>query len=225
MKRQPVDLEIARRTRPPTRPPPWRRRILVAYITLYGSALGAATILVALVARAKLKPPDYEPEHLPPVTAFFMAWSGLIAGAIIAGALAHMLVRRSSRRQDPRIWLALALGFGILAPFFTGTLTPISLIGINLALAVMSTAEAVSSLVDTPFRAATAAFSYGTLSLGTTAIAAILLAVGSAVIDLAYSARSRAVATWAPPAIAVGLSLLAVGFSAFGPPAAIANLG
>ena len=202
-----------------------RRRRLLACIFSYGGALGVFAIIVSLVARTKLQPPGYEPQHLEPTIAFFMSGSGLVAGGLVAWTLTAWLVQRAEHPQHPLAWPAVGLGYAIMVPFLTGALAPVSLVFLNTTVGITDTPAVVTSLADSVFRAPRIAFEYGALSLGPTAMAAVMFVIGAWVIDRANSHPSITVSRYGAFGVTAALSVAVVGFVSLAPAATIYRLG
>ena len=209
----------------PGRPSVGRRYRLIICVALYGGALGAAALLVALVARAKLRPPLYEPEHMAFLPSVFLSGAGVIAGALVAALLTYWVVKRADNAQHPLIWVALGVGFALIVPFATGALAPVSIVFLNLNLGVIAPDEIFSGLIDSAFRAPSSAFAYGAMSLAPTAVAALLFAAGAWLIDAANASDNVKVSRYGTCAITLALSFGFVAFAALGPPSTVATLG
>ena len=180
---------------------------------------------MSLVARTKLQPPDFEPQHLEPVIAFFLSWSGLAAGGLVAWTLTAWLVQRAEHPQHPLIWPSVGLGYAIIVPFLTGVFAPVSLVFINTTVGITETPDVLSGLADSVFRAPRIAFEYGALSLGPTALAAAMLAVGAWVIDRANSYPGDLVSKYGSYGVTAALSAVVVGFVSLAPASTIYRLG
>ena len=202
-----------------------RRYRLIICVALYGGALGAAAVLVALVAHAKLLPPLYEPEHLALLPSVFLSSAGVVAGALVAFLLASWVIKGAEYAQHPLVWVTFGVGFGIMVPFGTGALTPVSIVFLNLNLGVIAPGEILPGLVEAAFRAPQSAFSYGGINLAPTALAALLFAPGAWLIDTANGSRNVIVSRYGVWAIALALSFGFVAFAALGPPSTLVKLG
>ena len=202
-----------------------QRRRLLTCVAVYGAALGAFALIVSLVARTKPLPPNFEPQHLDPVIAIFLSLAGIAAGGLVAWTLTLWLVQRAEYPQSPFVWIGVGLGFAIIVPFLTGALAPVSIVFLNMAIGVSETPEVLSGLADSIFRVPRATFEYGALSLGPTAIAAVLFVVGTWIIDRANTYSNVRIAEYGTYAVAAALSAAAIGFATLAPPSTIVKLG
>ena len=202
-----------------------RRRRLLACIFVYGAALGVFALIVSLVARTKLQGPDYEPQHMEFTIALFLSGSGLLAGGLVALTLTAWLVQRAEHPQHPLAWPGVGIGYAIIVPFLTGALAPVSLVFINATVGITETPDVLTGLADSIFRAPRIAFEYGALSLGPTALAAVLFAPGAWLIDRANTHSNLRVSRYVTYGVTVALSACAVGFVALAPASTIHRLG
>ena len=182
-------------------------------------------IIVSLVARTKLQPPDFEPQHLEPTIAFFLSVSGLAAGGLVAWTLTAWLVQRAEHPQHPLVWPGVGLGYAIIVPFLTGAFAPVSLVFVNATVGITDAPDVMTGLADSIFRAPRIAFEYGALSLGPTALAAVLFVLGAWVIDRANAYPSIPVSRYGVYGVTAVLSVAAIGFVSFAPAATIHRLG
>ena len=192
---------------------------------MYGGALGIFAIVVSLVARAKLRPPDFDPQHLDPTVAVFMSGAGIVAGGLVAWTLTAWLVQRAEHPQHPVVWPGVGLGYAIIVPFLTGALAPVSLVFLNMTLGITETPEMFSGLADSIFIASRVAFEYGTLSLGPTALAAVLFIVGAWVIDRTNTYSSLHISRYGAYGVTIALSVGVVAFVSLAPASTIVKLG
>ena len=131
-------------------------------------------LIVSLVARTKLKPPDYEPQHsnhycaLPVRGRNRRRRSGSLDTDGMAG----------SEGRTP----AASPGVARCRPWVChhsavpdrGPLAPVSLVFMNATVGITETPDMLTGLADSIFIAPRIAFEYGALSLGPTALAAVL---------------------------------------------------
>lgn len=202
-----------------------RRYRLIVCVTLYGGALGAAAFLVALLAGTKLLPPLYEPEPMALLPSVFLSGAGAVAGALVVFLLTYWVIKRADYAQHPLVWVALGVGFAMMVPFAAGALAPVSIVFLNLRLGVIAPGEILPGLMDSAFRAPTSSIAYGTMSLAPTAVAALLFAIGSWLIDTANSSHKVIVSRYGAYAITLALSAGFVAFAALGPPSTLVKLG
>ena len=194
-------------------------------MSVYGGALGVFALVISLVARTKLRPPDYDPQHLEPTIALFLSGAGFVAGGLVIWTLTAWLVQRAEHPQHPLAWPGIGVGYAIIVPFLTGALAPVSLVFLNATVGITETPDVVTGLADSVFRAPRIAFEYGALSLGPTALAAALFAVGAWVIDRANAYPSIAVSRYGAYGVTIGLSVVTVGFVSLAPAATLYKLG
>ena len=202
-----------------------RRRRLLACIFTYGGALGVFALIVSLVARTKLQTPDYEPQHLEPTIALFLSGAGLVAGGLVALTLTAWLVRRAEHPQHPLAWPGVGVGYAIVVPFLTGTLAPVGLVFINATVGITETPDILTGLADSIFIAPRIAFEYGALSLGPTALAAVLFAPGAWLIDRVNTYPDLRVSRYGAYGVTIALSTCTIGFVALAPASTIYRLG
>ena len=115
---------------PATAPNPVLRIRLAASVTLYGGALGAAAILIVIIARTG----KYEEaEHLTLIPALFSALTGAVAALLVTPLAIYHARDRANEASGLLIWLLLGLGFGLGSSFVTGLLSPLRWVVISLA--------------------------------------------------------------------------------------------
>ncbi len=198
---------------------------LLTCVAVYGAALGIFALLVSLVARAKLRPPDFEPQHLDPIVALFLSGAGIVAGGLVAWTLTTWLVQRAEHPQHPLVWLGVGLGYAIIVPFLTGALAPVSLVFLNTVVGVMATPEMLPGLADSVFRAPKVAFEYGALSLGPTALAAVLFVAGTWVIDRINTYSGLHLSRYGAYGMTIAMSTGVVAFAYLAPATTLVKLG
>jgi len=194
-------------------------------VALYGGALGATAVLVALVAHARLLPPLYEPERLALLPSVFLSSAGVVSGALVAFLLVSWLIKGTGYPQHPLVWLTFGVGFGIMVPFGTGALTPVSIVFLNLHLGVIAPGEILPGLVEAAFRAPQSAFSYSGMSFASTALATVLFGPGAWLIDTANGSRNVIVSRYGVWAVALALSFGFVALANLVPASTLVKLG
>ena len=201
-----------------------RRRIrLATSLAMYGGALGAATILISLLHRT---PFGLEPQHMRLVPSVFVSLGGGIAGVLIALPMGYFTGAGSgSRLQDLLVWWGIGFAFGVLLPFLTGALVPLSMIFVDLSLDIIQPDELFVLILDAVFRAPLNVFINGALSLYTGLLAGALFGTGGWVLDMLNGSSKPVAANFGPWAIAFILGFVAVGIAVFGSPDTLAKLG
>ena len=202
-----------------------RRNRLIICVALYGGALGAAATVISFLSRAKLQPPLYEPERLQLQTDVFLSGAGVVAGVLVVSVLAYWLIKGADSAQPPVLWLAMGLGFALMVPFVTGALVPVSIVFLNVRLGVFDPGDLSPGLLDAVFRAPHSSFSYGTVALGTTGLAALLFAAGAWLIDTVNASKHVIVSRYGACAISLALSSVFIASAFLGPPSTLAKLG
>ena len=192
---------------------------------MYGGALGVFALIVSLVARTKLQPPDYEPERLEPVIAMFLSGAGVVAGGLVAWTLTAWLVQRAEHPQHPLAWPGIGIGYAIIVPFLTGTLAPVSLVFLNTTVGITETPDVLTGLADSIFRAPRIAFEYGALSLGPTALAAGLFVAGAWIIDRTNTYSDVRISRYGAYGVTLAMSAGVIGFVSLAPASTIYKLG
>ena len=199
-----------------------RRVRLVICLGLYGSALGASSLLVSFLARTKY---PIGPEHLEFVPSLLLSSGGWIMGAIIAGLIGYWIAPTSERPHNIIVWLFIGFAFGVLLPFFSGALMPLGTLYLNIALGIIPQSELPMLVLEAILRAPSFAFTQGVLGLFTGLLAGALFGVGGWVIDIANTSRYPRVSRYAPYVLSLGLSGLVVAIAAFASADALSKLG
>ena len=204
---------------------PEKRYRLMAAVSLYAGVLGACAIVISYVSRQRLHAPLWEPEHLQLHTSLFLGMAGLIAGVSVASILIYWLIGKTNFAQHPMSWVAVAVGYAIMAPFVTGALMPFSAVFLNLYLGIFDISHMPSALTDAVFRSPHGVFAYGSLALGTTALAALMFAPGAWLIDTVNASERVIVGRYGTIGVTLGLSSAVGAFALFGPPFILVKLG
>ena len=199
-----------------------RRVRLVIGLGLYGSALGASSLLVSFLVRTKY---PIEPEHLEFVPSLLLSSGGWIMGAIIAGLIGYWIAPTSERPHNIIIWLFIGFGFGVLLSFFSGALMPLGTLYLSLALGIIPQSELPMLVLEAILRAPSFAFSQGVFGLFTGLLAGALFGAGAWVIDIANTLPYARVSKYAPYVLSLGLAGLVVAIAAFASADALSKLG
>ena len=199
-----------------------RRVRLVICLSIYGSALGASSLLVSFLTRTRY---PIEPEHLEFVPSVLLSSGGWIMGAISAGLIGYWIVPASERPHKIIVWLFIGFAFGVLLPFFSGALMPLGTVYLDLALGILRLSDLPMLTLDALMRAPISAFSQGVLGLFTGLLAGALFGVGGWVMDIANTSPYPHVSRYAPYVLSSVLSGWVVATAAFGPTDALAKLG
>lgn len=199
-----------------------RRARLTISVALYGGAVGAAALFVSLLAQVRF---PNEPEHMALLASVFLGSGGALAGGALAALITYSVGQKADKARHLLAWEALGFGYGVLLPFFTGMLIPLSGVFLNLAVGVITAGEVFSQVVDAISRSPAFAFSQGTFGLFTGMLAGLLLGTGAWLIDTANAEPNARVSGYGPWAIAAVLSIGVVAVAAFGPPPTLAKLG
>ena len=199
-----------------------RRVRLVICLGLYGSALGASSLLVSFLARTRF---PREPEHLEFVPSVILSSGGWIMGAIIAGLIAYWIAPTSERPHNIIAWLFIGFAFGVLLPFFSGALIPLGTLYLDVAHGIIPLGDLPSLTLGSILRAPSFAFTQGVFGLFTGLLAGALFGIGGWVIDVANTSPYPRVSRYAPYGLSLGLSAGVVAIASFGPADALAKLG
>ncbi len=198
------------------------RARLIICLTIYGGALGGASFLVNLLSRTRF---PQEPQHLSLTPTVFLSGGAVLAGAILAGLLAYWVSNDTSKARSLLVWAFLGFTFGILSPFLTGALIPLSTVFLNLVMDVITVGDVPRDVVDSILRAPGFAFTHGVFGLFTGMLAGALFGGGAWLIDMANASPKRGISIYGTYLIAIGLSIAFFAIAAFGPPSALASLG
>ena len=194
----------------------------VAALVVYGGALGAARLLVSLMAQTRY---PALPEHASLYPSLFLGGAAFLAGAGLSRLFAYWLGRRAGRMRDLVVFVVLGFGYGVLLPFATGMLLPWSIVFLNLKTGLIHPGEVFSGVLDAVFRVPYSAFSHGTLGLYTAMLAGLLFGVGAWAIDTTNASANTGVSRYGSAFVALSLSAGVVAVAAFAPASFLANLG
>ena len=199
-----------------------RRMRLAICLGLYGSGLGASSLLVSFLTRTRY---PIEPAHLEFVPSVLLSSGGWIMGAIIAALIGYWMAPTSARPHNIILWLFIGFAFGVFVPFFSGALMPLGILYLDLTLGITSLSDLPLLTLDGLMRAPVSAISQGVLGLFTGLIAGTLFGFGAWVMDIANTSSHPRVSMYAPYVLSLGLSFGVVAIAAFGPAGTLAKLG
>ena len=201
-----------------------RRGRLVISLSIYGGAVGAASLLVNLLSRSDF--PNI-PEHMPADATLLLSGGAAFVCAILAGLIAFWLTGGDERRSARGliVWLAIGFGFGVLSPAVTGASLPMTTMLLGLGNGLMGVGELPIEIISAIMRAPSFVFTHGVFGLFTGFMAGALFGAGAWLVDRAAYSPSRLVSIYAPYAIAISLGGLLYGIAAFGPPETLARFG
>ncbi len=205
------------------RPPDWPRIRFTACVTSYAGALGAAAVLVSFLVKTDII--IREPEHMTLIPSVFLSSAGGLGGVLIAWPLARWLSEGSDRPHNLLIWWLLGVGFGIILPFLTGALLPLSAVFMELALGTIGAGELLSETLNAVFRTPIYMVTHGAYALLTSLLAGGLFGTGAWIIDRFNAASNPSVSRYGPWAVALVLGFAVVAIAAFGPPETLERLG
>ena len=195
---------------------------LTASVTVYGGALGAAAILISIIARTGIYD---EAEHLRLIPAVFSALTGALAAALVTPLAIYHARDRANESGGLLTWLALGLGFGLGSSFVTGGLLPLSAVIISLAEGVVRLGELPSLAFEAALRGIRSFYIEGALAIFTWLLAGALFGTGAWVIDRLNASPNLIASKYGTWAIALCLGLTIVAFAVFGPPETLRRLG
>ncbi|MGQ4810019.1 hypothetical protein NKDENANG_03463 [Candidatus Entotheonellaceae bacterium PAL068K] len=199
-----------------------RRRRLIKCETLYGGALGAATLLVSFLAQT---PFPKTPERMALLPSAILSSSGGVAGGILAGLTTYWMAQNTDRARHPLAWMALGWGYGVLLPFCTGMFLPVCSVFLNRSLGVIARSEIAPQVLNALFRAPATAFVHGAFGLYTGLLAGVCFGTGAWLIDRANTASNPMVSQYGTYTLALVLAIAVVAVAAFVPPVTLAKLG
>ena len=202
---------------------PFRERVhLLLPLAIYAGAMGAASLLVNLLSRTKF---PQTPEHMEPSSTAFLSFGAFVVCGLLGGLLAYWHSGRDSPTVSLVKWLAFGFAFGVLSPPLTGAFLPMSTAFLNVYKDVITVGELPSHVIGALFRAPSFAFTHGVFGLFTGLLAGALFGAGAWLAEMSGRSPNRAVATFAPYAVALSLSALIYGIATLGPAETLARLG
>ena len=209
-------------SRPISAPDPGRRIRLTVSVSAYGTALGAAAILISIIARTGIYD---DAEHLTFVPSVLSALTGALAVALFTPLAIYHARDRANESSGLLIWLALGLGFGLTSSFVTGGLLPLSAVALSFAEGVVGLGELPSLVFEAALRGIRSFYIEGALALLTWLLAGALFGIGGWAMDKLNASSNVAASRYGTWAIALALGSTAVAIAVFGPPETLRKLG
>ena len=213
-------------TGPPLRaisaPDPGRRIRLTASVTAYGIALGAAAILISIIARTSIYD---EAEHLTSIHGVLSALTGALAAALVTPLAIYHTRDRADESGGLLTWLLLGVGFGLASSFVTGGLLPLNAVIISFAEGVIGLGELPSLAFEAALRGIRSFYVEGALAIFTWLLAGALFGAGAWVIDMLNASPNVVTSKYGTWAVALALGLTVVVIAVFGPPETLRKLG
>ncbi len=197
----------------------WESVKLTSAVTLYSCALGAAAVLVSFLVRMNA------PQHMTPIPSMFFSLAGALAALLITWPSIYWI---ASGNEGPRSlwqWSVIGLVYGLLMPFLTGALLPLSAVFVELTIGTIKLGQLWSQSWNAVFQAPAYSFIHGTIGIFTGLLAGALLGIGGWVIDRINSISNPIARRYCPWAMSLILGSIVVGFAVFGSPETLARLG
>lgn len=205
-------------------PTDWRRLRFVALIAVYGSALGAAAVIVNLLSRTPFLD---EPEHLGFGAGLIIYGGGAMTG-IFVGALVAAAVQFEGHRWPLgiRLWLIFGLVYGLVfALSLAGFFAPLSNLVLDFYQGHLDPIEVLQALsniaISWPFRA----IIDSALLLYSAAGAGLLFGTGAWVIDRVHTSTHPTTSRYGSWGISLLLGLAVLFFALLAPPTLLARFG
>lgn len=207
---------------PITAPDSVLRIRLTASVTVYGIALGAAAVLISIIARTGV---FEEAEHLAPIPAVFSALMGALTALIITPLAIYHARDRADESSGLLIWLAIGLGFGVASSFLAGGLIPLNVVVISLAEGAVGIGELPSLALEAALRGIRSFYVEGALAIYTWLLAGALFGIGAWIIDRLNASPYPVASKYGTWAVALSLGVTVVAVAAAGSPEALRKLG
>ena len=218
---------------PGAAPTDWSRIRFAACVALYGSALGAAAVLVNFLSQDIS--PVYDTERMSLARSLVFATGGALAGIVVTAPAAYWLYgsRRtfSTRRRKSRgffVWAVLGAGYGFVFPLVMGGFfLPFSGYILDWSNGILSVPDILIEnfdLITGRWIPLALVFGAGRLFF-TSLIAGAVFWPGAWLIDKFNASAHPATARYGSWAMAVGLSGLVIAFAAFAPELTLSKLG
>ena len=205
-------------------PTDWRKRRFVAVMAIYGSAIGAASMIVNLLART---PGTNQPEHLDLVAGLFIYGGGAVIG-ILVGSLVATAVHFEGHSWPLGIivWLLLGLAYGLVFALLAGGLSsPLSTLIFDFCRGLVNPMEVLRALSDIAISWPIRAIIGGAPILFSGALAGILFGAGAWVIDRFHSSAHQPTAQYGSWVISILLGLAVLFVVTLAPPTFLAKFG
>ena len=191
-----------------------------ASVTLYGAALGAAYMLVAVFA---LTPWYIEAEHLPIRPALILSLFGALAAILMALPAAYKWDYWIGEGRGLVDWVLPGLGFGLILPFLTGAFLPAGLAFVALQEGIVGAGDLDMLLLDAGLQAPMTALTFGFMTVLVGLFTGAFLSIGGWAINRADRSTIIPVSSYGPWAIAISLGVVAVAIAAFAPAQILAS--
>lgn len=209
-------------TPPRARAGAWRRLRFPVCVTAYAGAIGAAAVLITFLLKTDIA---REPQHMALVPSLFMAGGGAVACVALAWPSSRWLGQDAGRPFNLISWLAMGLGFGLILPFLTAALLPLSAVFMDLAMGNIGASDVVSRALSSVFRMPNYIVIHGSAGIITGILAGAAFGAGAWVLDRLDRSSVPWVSAFGPWTFALLLSLTIVLFAALAPPDTLVNLG
>jgi hypothetical protein len=162
---------------------------------------------------------------LPWTPTVYISLSGAIAGILIALLLGHIIGGMGAKPRNLLAWWMFGFAFGVMLPFLTGGLLPMSVVFLNLSLDIIQPGDLFGQLTDAVLRAPQGIFRDGTLSLFTGLLAGALFGTGGWLVDM-FNTSSKPMAARVGPWVVVSiLGSVFFAIAVFGSADALSKLG
>lgn len=195
---------------------------LTTSLTVYGGALGVASVLISFMVRTDML---REPEHLSLVPSVFFSLGGAAAALLITWPVAYWLRHMAREPLSLPLWWGIGFGYGLLLPFLTGAILPLSTVFMDLYLGIIDVDELVTATLDAGFRAPLHTFTWGALALFNGMLTGALFGTGAWVIHRLNASQSPVKSRYGPWVISLSLGSMAVAFAVLAPAETLARLG
>ena len=199
-----------------------QRAYLIICLSIYGGALGAASLLVNLLSRTKY--PNI-PEHMELAPTLLMSAGAFVVCAALGGLIAYWSSKQESELRNVIMWLLLGFVFGLLSPFITGGTLPLIRVFMGMEAGVLSTGEAPVRLSNALFYIPGSVFHHGAFGLFTGFMAGALFGVGAFLMSTLRESVGGAVGRYGPYVLAIALSIFFYAIATLGPAPSLAKLG
>jgi hypothetical protein len=195
---------------------------LTASVALYAAALGAAAILVSVIARTGRFD---DAAHLPFAPALITAITGVIAVTLITPLAIYHMRTNAEESGGVFVWAVLGVAFGVASSFVTGALIPLNVVFITFVEDNLQFSELFSLVVDGTFQGIRSFFIEGAGAIYTWFIAGALFGVGGWTIDKLNASANPVASKYGPWAFAISVGLIVLVYAAFGPPETLRDFG
>ena len=203
-------------------PDPSRRKRLTWSVTLYGALLSVSAVNVYLVSL----PPWYvEAQHLEFWPALFFSAAAAIGAIIVLPTAVFHLRDRAQNPVSILAWLGFGIGYGIFTPLFTGALFPLASLPIDYMNGEYTLGEMPNLVIDALLIGIRAFVVEGVPAVPTWLAAGIPFALGAYILDRLNTSNNDHIPKYGVWVVAIAMALPVLGFSLFGPPEMIRDIG